>query len=121
MSSRNMCLLPRATLHSDSEHLQNGTDPKWYIVVKGYMLQTVPYKTVQPYKMVQVQNGTGSKWYIVVNRYMLKNSTLQNGTVTKRYTDILVCYITVFYSHNQQGSTNPWIGWALSLTLTNYG
>jgi hypothetical protein len=50
-----------------------------------------------------LQNGTGSKWYIVVNRYMLKNGTLQNGTVTKRYTDILVCYITVFYSHNQQG------------------
>jgi hypothetical protein len=26
MSSRNMCLLPRATLHSDSEQLQNDTD-----------------------------------------------------------------------------------------------
>jgi hypothetical protein len=74
----------------------------------------------------------------------LHSSTLQNGTALKngtvieqgkmvhvektvhllyktQYTDVMGCYITVHYSHNQQGSTNPWIGWALSQSKPNPG
>jgi hypothetical protein len=52
---------------------------------------------------------------------MFQNDLLQDGTVTNRYItkqfgDIMVCYLPAHYSHNQQGSTNPRIDMALSLT-----
>ncbi len=68
-----------------------------------------------------LQNGTDTKRYKVLKRYMLQNDLLQKCTVTrqyitKQYTDIMVGYTPAHYSHNQQGTTNPRIDWALSLT-----
>ncbi len=63
-----------------------------------------------------LRNSTVTKLYIIIKRYMLQNGTLQNITLTKRYStkryiDIMVGYICiVHYSHNQQGFTNPRIG-----------
>jgi hypothetical protein len=51
-----------------------------------------------------LQNGTVTKWYMVEKTvHFTQNNMLQSGTatkwsITKRYTDIMVCYITVHYS-----------------------
>jgi hypothetical protein len=55
----------------------------------------VHYLTVKCYKTTQLLSG------------MLQNSTAIKRNITKRYTDIIVCYITVHYGHNQLGSSNP--------------
>ncbi len=69
------------------------------------------------------QNGTAFQNSTVTTRYMVIKQYISHKTVrdakrylTKRYTDIVVGYITVHYNHNQQGSTNPCIGWVLSPT-----
>ncbi len=76
---------------------------------------TVRYKTVVT-KLYSNKTVHSKK-----KRYTLQNGTLEKSTITKRYitkwyTDSMVCHITAHYSHNQQASTNPWIGSALSLT-----
>jgi hypothetical protein len=112
--------------HSAAENgtFRNGTFPNG--TLQNGMLQngSLQNGTLQSCKLpnsAALQNGTGTKRYKVLNRYMLQNDLLQNGTVTRRYitkpyTDIMVGYIPAHYSHNQQGSTNPRIDWALSLT-----
>jgi hypothetical protein len=84
--------------------LQNSTLQKRY-VQNSTVLQngTYSYKTVHSHKQYMIQNGT------------LQNSSYKT-VVTKRFPEKMVFYITVQYSHNQQGSTYPWIGWALSPT-----
>ncbi len=53
MSSRDMCLLPRATLHSDSEHLlrqhrESGSqDPEQYVPFIPTLYQTRLYNGVK--------------------------------------------------------------------------
>jgi hypothetical protein len=85
-----------------------------YTMVRSLTMRytSVHYKTVQysvtkrcSYKMVHVAKQYVTKWYSI--------KMVQYKTV---HTDIMVSYITVHASHNQQGSTNPWIDWALSLT-----
>jgi hypothetical protein len=111
--------------HSASEDgtLRNGTFPNG--TLQNGMLQngSLQNGTVQSCKLqnsAALQNSTDTKRYKVLKRYMLQNDLLQKWycykTVHYKNTDIIVGYIPAHYSHNQQGSTNPRIDWALSLT-----
>ncbi len=94
--------------------LQNG------MLQKGMLQKGMLQNSMLQIRTV-LQNITDAKRYIVLKWYMLHINLLQNGTITKwyitkQYMDIVVGYITAQYNHNQQGSTNPRIDWALSLT-----
>ncbi len=85
------------------------------------MLQNGTLQSCKLQNSTALQNGKDTKQYTVFKRYILQNDLLQYNTVTKRYitqqyTDIMVDYIPAHCSHNQQGSTNPRIDWASSLT-----
>jgi hypothetical protein len=63
------------------------------------------YKTVRVAKQYALQNGMHYKTVRFTKRYVTKRCTLQNSTL------FILCY----------EGTNPWIGWAFALTLSNPG
>jgi hypothetical protein len=84
-------------------------------MLQNGMLQNISLQKRYVQNSSVLQNGTVTKRYIVINSTCYKTVRYKT-VVTKRYPEKMVFYITVQYSHNQQGSTSPWIGWALSLT-----
>ncbi len=103
------------TLHNGTLH--NGMFPN-STLQNGMLQKGMLQKGILQNSMLQnrtaSQNITDAKRYIVLKRYMLHINLLQNGTITKRYMDIVVGYITAHYNHNQEGYTNPRIDSALS-------
>jgi hypothetical protein len=67
------------------------------------------------------QNGTVTKRYIVIKWSMLQNSMLQNDSVTKWYTYIMVCYSTLQLQSTGLHQPMDWLGVKPNLTIPGCG